>query len=476
MIDKVIKIIEENNLIENGKTIYVGTSGGPDSMCLLTVLSHISKNELSKKKFEVVSVHVNHMLYGIDSDNDMNYVIKYCKENDIECIVYEKDIKKLSKTTKKTVEECGRDYRYKKFRDLLNDGDKVAIAHNLSDNAETMLMHLFRGTGLKGLCSMGYENNGIIRPLLDVSRDEIVEYLENNDIEYQIDKTNLEPVYQRNKVRLEVIPYIKKTFNENIITSLNRSIKSFNIDNAYLEDVSLKAYNDSIIKDGIFDEKMIALNLEKLYDLHESILIRVFQRAFTNINGTQKDLSYTNIIDLKELLKKTSGKKIILNSSICVYKGYNALIWYNEKDFDFNKNFCYDVKINELFYFENADIYVSISDKEENSFPDFDVIKSTVFYFDKIDNNEKHFFIRSKKDEDKIYIKSIDGHKSLKKYFSEEKIDSIFRNEIGMLANNENLLMILDKKMICNDNFISSENDNCDKCKYYVSILKKKNK
>lgn len=476
MIDKVIKIIEENNLIEDGKTIYVGTSGGPDSMCLLTVLDYISKNELSKNNFNVVCVHVNHMLYGIDSDNDMNYVHDYCKDNDIECIIYEKDIKKLSKSTKKTVEECGRDYRYKKFRDLLKDGDKVAIAHNLSDNAETMLMHLFRGTGLKGLCSMSYENNGIIRPLLDVSRDEIVSYLDNNGIEYQIDKTNLEPVYQRNKVRLEVIPYIKKTFNDNIITSLNRSIKNFNIDNAYLEEVSTKAYNESVITDGIYDEKMIALDLEKLCSLHESILIRVFQKAFTKINGTQKDLSFTNITDLKELLKKASGKKIILNSSICVYKGYSSLIWYNEKDFDFNKNFCYDVKINELFYFENADLYVYISDIEENSFTDFTILKSAIFCFDKLEENESQFFIRNKKDDDKIFIKSIDGHKSIKKYFSEEKIDTIFRNEIGMLATNENLLMILDKKLICNDNFISNESDNCDKRKYYVSILKNNSK
>ena len=157
-------------------------------------------------------------------------------------------------------EEAGRALRYGFFREILSSigGGKIAVAHNKNDQAETLLMRFFRGTGIDGLKGMEYKNEDIIRPILGIERSEIEKYLLDRNIESRLDKTNLEPIYNRNKIRLELIPYIKKYFNPNIIDTLWRTSEVVSVDSNFLERYSKETYSklvkkrekNSIILDG----------------------------------------------------------------------------------------------------------------------------------------------------------------------------------------------------------------------------------
>lgn len=454
MYNIILNNIKKYNLIKSNSKIVVGISGGSDSMCLLHILNKIKNTNDLGYTFSLVAVHINHNLRGDEALNDEMFVRKYCENNDIQIIVYSEDIEKLSKQNKQTIEEYARTFRKEKFEKLLeNDNDKIALAHNLPDNAETMLMHLFRGSGLKGLISMGFCDNNIIRPLLNINKEDIYSYLKDNDIAYCTDKTNFTEIYTRNKVRLSLLPYIEQNFNKNIISSLNNTIEMLKIDNNFIEQQAKLSYNNVVSKYN----NCIRLNILKLLELDEAILTRVIIFAFNELNGTSVDLNFRNINDIKSLLTKEANKQIKISKDIIVHKGYFELIFI--KDIYCNiKSFSKNIKLDEITKIsENRYILIS----ENNITPkNYKIVIDNIFSFSKGQN----FYIRNKKDGDKIFIKNV-GHKDLKKFFTEKKIETIFRNSINLLATDDNLLMILDKKII------STDNSNIGNFSYYVKVL-----
>ncbi len=456
MIEKVLNIIKENKLIKENCNIFVGFSGGGDSVCLTEILYRIKEENLLGYDFNLKCVHVNHKLYGEDSDNDEAYAIKYCNERNIEILVYSEQVKELSKELKMTVEEAGRKVRYEIFQSLLkSENDKIAIAHHLSDNAETMLMHLFRGCGLNGLVAMDYDNNNIIRPLIKSTKKDILCFLEKNNIHYQTDKTNFEEVYQRNKVRLSLLPYIEKNFNKNIIESLNNTIDALKIDNNFIEQTASIEYENLSKVEYYKNQKMILLNIKKLKKLHESIFTRIFFMTHKELCGNNVDLNRKNIEDLKKLLNGETGKKIILGKQISAFKGYEYIYFILGNNIYVNEDFKQTLELNKLVKIDNSDLYIHIG--KELKTTKYKLIKSKYIFFDE----EQVFYLRNRRINDKIYIKNINGHKNLKKYFVDEKIDEIFRNDIKLLTNSNNLIMILDKNLISTDNFSNGRFEYC---------------
>lgn len=213
---KVRDTIKDNELIAPGETVLLALSGGPDSMCLLHVLYDLQR----MLGFSFSALHVNHCIRGEAADADEAFLIEHCRELGVELFTERADIPSLAKESGKTEEECGRDVRYRLLKE--KGFDKIAVAHNKNDQAETVLMRLIRGTGVKGLAGMEYKReDGVIRPLLDTGRAEIEQYCRDNGLSPRIDATNSETEYTRNKIRLELIPYLQN-YNPNIIDSLTR--------------------------------------------------------------------------------------------------------------------------------------------------------------------------------------------------------------------------------------------------------------
>ena len=208
---EILKLNEEYNLIENNDTIVVGFSGGPDSVFLVEMLKKLQ----DFFKFKIYLVHINHLLRGEDADADENFSYDYAKRNNLEIFVKRIPIKEIAKKTGKTLEEVGREERYNFFSEIYNKvgANKIATAHNKDDQIETFLFRLVRGTSLQGLEGIKLKYNNIIRPISEIYKKDILEYLNKNEIQYKIDKTNFENEFTRNSIRLDLIPFIEKRYN-----------------------------------------------------------------------------------------------------------------------------------------------------------------------------------------------------------------------------------------------------------------------
>ena len=259
--ETILNTVRKYNLIQNDDVIVVGVSGGPDSMCLLDNL--IALKETLKIK-EIVVAHLNHQIRE-EAEEETLYVKEYCKNHEISCFVKYAKILEISKEEKIGTEEAGRKERYKFFEEVASkvNANKIAIAHNLNDNAETVLMHLIRGSGISGLCGiMPYREGKIIRPLIKCERTQIEKYCEENKLYPKFDKSNNDNTYTRNKVRNELIPYIKKNINPNIIETIDRLSELVTDEENYMNDVTANAYQEILIEEK---DKTIVLNLKKLY-------------------------------------------------------------------------------------------------------------------------------------------------------------------------------------------------------------------
>ena len=201
--EKTLSTIKKYNLIEKGDKIVLGLSGGPDSVCLLHLLNRM-KDVLD---IEVYAAHLNHQIRGMEAQKDALYVSDLCERLGITFFVKSIDVPKYCKENKLSIEEGARKLRYEMFFEIKEslNADKIAIAHNMNDQAETVLMRMMRGTGLQGLKGIDYMRDGvIIRPILDIERADIEAYCEEHKLTPRIDATNLETIYTRNKIRLEL--------------------------------------------------------------------------------------------------------------------------------------------------------------------------------------------------------------------------------------------------------------------------------
>ena len=252
MKEKVEKTILKYDLIENGDKIILGVSGGPDSMCMLNILKDLQNTNLKKLNYEIIVAHVNHMIRE-EAIEDEKYVEDYCKKNNIEFYSKSIDIPKIVNTKKIGEEEAGRIARYEFFDELLEKtkANKIAIAHNKNDRVETVLMNELRGSGLSGLKGIEPRRGKYIRPLIEIEREEIEKYCEENKLEPRIDKTNFENIHTRNKLRNCLIPYIKKEFNPNIIETINRLSEIVTEQEKYIDEIVREKYEEMNIKERI---------------------------------------------------------------------------------------------------------------------------------------------------------------------------------------------------------------------------------
>ena len=314
MEQKAIKTIKDKNLIQNGDKIVVAVSGGPDSMALVNVLKNLNFYGFNIK---IVVAHINHMLRQ-EADNEQKYVEKYCKLNKIECFVKKVDVSAISLEDKRGVEETARKIRYEFFDEVLGktNSNKIAIAHNKNDNVETVIMHLFRGTGINGLKGIDIKRDKYIRPLMECSREEIEKYCKDMNLEPKIDKSNFENTYTRNKIRNVLIPMIKEEFNPNIIESITRLSDIVNQQEEYINKQAKLAYNNIVLNEENENNKdkektLIQIDL-KLFNKEENIIkSKIIIHAITNLFGNCNGIEKIHIDDIIKLCAKNEGNKYL---------------------------------------------------------------------------------------------------------------------------------------------------------------------
>ena len=328
MKEKILEVIRKYNLIESGDKLVLGVSGGPDSMCMLDILNDIKNDKNLNLKFDIVVAHVNHMIRE-EADRDEQYVKEYCEKNNIEFYSRSIDVQKIGNNMKIGTEEAGRNVRYEFFDEILKltKSNKIAIAHNKNDKIETILMNLFRGSGLLGLKGIEAKNGKYIRPLIECERSKIEEYCSEKNLNPRIDKTNFDNTYTRNKVRNVVIPYIKEEFNPNIIETIDRLSELILDEENYMQEITVENYN-LILENENKDE--IVFNLKKFNLLKDIIKSRIILYTVKRLFGTSKGIEKIHIDDIIKLCGNNIGNKytmpnknlkvLVQNKKIYFYK------------------------------------------------------------------------------------------------------------------------------------------------------------
>jgi len=303
----LVKKIQENifryELLERRAKIVVGVSSGPDSVCLLDALCKLQK----KYNPELIVAHVNYGLRGKDSEKDEKFVKKLAKKYSLPT-----EILKVGKVGKS--EDKLRKIRYDFFEKVSKKykADAIAVGHNLNDQAETVLLRIIRGTGLRGIGAMSFatqrgptarpkrnaDGPRIIRPLLNVPRKEILAYLRKNKIVYCIDKSNLGTDFTRNKIRNKLIPQLEKEYNPNIQETL------------YKFSLSAAADYDFIAR---FAKEWLAANknmrVSELNKLHPSILNEVLRQAIEKHIPNLREIESSHIEEILKILKSNKNKR-----------------------------------------------------------------------------------------------------------------------------------------------------------------------
>ena len=441
MLKKVEEYVIENKLIKAKDKILVALSGGPDSVCLLHILYKL-KEVLD---IEIGAIHINHLLRGEESEGDERYIKALCDKLGIKYYVKRIDIKYIANSTGVSLEVAGRNERYKAFEEIRNEYNynKVAVAHNANDQAETVLMRMMRGTGLEGLTGIkAKRKDGIIRPILCLNRYEIEKYCEDNELKPRIDASNYERVYSRNKVRLDILPYMKENFNKDIIETLNRMVLLLQKDNEFIEEYSKKCYdiycskkNDAIIiRKEIFKDELEAINT------------RVVKMAFKKVSKSDQNFEMKHIYKIIELSNGETGKQISLTNNIVCENIYGDVLLSLK---DNNKKTCKDKfisinkeKISDNIEFENYIVKFNVIDSQKKiEFSKDDLIK--FFDYDKI---KKEIIIRNRRDGDKIIPLGMNGSKKIKDIFIDLKIPREERGNIPIVCFDDKIAWVVGLK------------------------------
>lgn len=433
MFYKVRNNILNNNLITTNENIVVGVSGGPDSMALLYVLLDIRKD----LNFNIIIAHVNHGVRGEEALSDQLFVERKAQELKVPYYFKNVDMDAYAKEMGITSEEAGRELRYGFFREILKSigGGKIAVAHNKNDQAETLLLRIMRGTGIDGLKGMDFLAGNIIRPLLNITREEIEQYIYAGQIETVLDKTNLMPIYSRNKVRLELLQYIKENFNPNIINTLWRLSRTSNVDSKFLEEFTENRYNFIVKK---VNKNSIILDGVLFIEENKSIQLRIIRNVISKIIGNLQGISEQNITLLVELFEGLeTGKQLNLPNGIIGRISYNDLV-IEKVEADVVKDFDYILNMGCNKYLELG-LNISLSVVEGNKSIKY---SKNVKYFDyeKISGDIR---IRNRKTGDKFIPFGMNGRKKVKDYFIDNKIPKDLREKIPIIMDDENIIWIL---------------------------------
>lgn len=305
MKNKVLNTIKKYNLIQENDKIVIGVSGGPDSICLLHILNGLKE----KLNFEIVVAHINHMIRK-EAEEETQYVKKFCDKLGIKCYIKRIDVIDKSNKEKIGTEEAGRKARYDFFEEVLNsvNANKIATAHNENDNAETVLMNIFRGAGTSGLKGIEpIRDNKYIRPIIECERSEIEEYCRVNKLQPKIDKTNFENVYTRNKIRNVLIPEIKKEFNPNIIESLNKLSILSRQENNFIQEYAKNIMENELIVEKDLENLQQSINEKQ----NNKICREQMEKEKIAKDKLQKEQMQKNQIEKEEIQRKQLQKEQI---------------------------------------------------------------------------------------------------------------------------------------------------------------------
>ena len=414
---KFLDFIKKNKLLKKGDHVVVACSGGADSVALLVMLKNVSV----ALGISLVAVHVNHNIRGEEATRDENHVKELAERLGVDYVVRSVDAPLYAMEAKKTLEQAARELRYDALRSVKDElnATKIAVAHNKGDQTESVLMHLFRGSGISGVSGMLAKNVDIIRPLLDFDKAELIEYLNKNNISYKEDSTNSDINYSRNFIRHKIVGEVEKVY-PGVSSNVCRFANKMQEINQFINDILpthliLKKQNGVVVLNDASRE-------------HNVIVTRLIFVALEMINA-RVDVEEKHINQIISVFSLQVGKKIDLPNNLVATRVHEGVYLSRQEDELFvERKFKQEDKI------ETAIGVIEVTPEKEAKFGgdglyiDGSLVPETAVW-------------RNIKNGDK-FTKFSGGTKTISKFLTDKKIDAPVRKKMVVLANNDEVLAV----------------------------------
>ena len=430
MMKKIEQYIEKYHMIENKDRIIAGISGGADSVCLLFALLELKKN----MNIEIIAVHVNHGIRGETAARDEGFVRKLCEEHQVECAVYHEDVELIAKKRKQSVEEAGRIVRREAFEKALTEyrGTKIATAHHQNDNAETLLMNLARGAGLKGLGGVRPVNGSVIRPLLCLTRREIEAYLAEKGQGYCQDETNEEDDYTRNRLRHFVIPVLEEQVNSQAVRHMNEAMVQMRQVWEYMEIQRTEACRICVSETPKGAICIKGAEFENLHPVIQKLLVRT---CLVKAAGKEQNITMSHVEAVAGLFEKQPGRRLDLPYAVKAARTYEGVVLNKGKE-KWEEGFLpRELKIPGITTIPELNLTIccrilekpadfslkQVPQKAYTKWFDYDIMKSSLI-------------VRTRQSKDSIVIDKAGKRQKIKSYFINEKIPAKDRGNLPLIA------------------------------------------
>ncbi len=424
----VLRFIDEKKLIEKGDNVLVALSGGPDSVFLLHFLVHFRK----RLDIKIGAIHINHMIRGKAAREDEAFCSDLCLYLDVDLRIVRKNVRQFAGKNKISLEEAGRIIRYREFnRECKRSGyNKIATAHNCSDNAETVLLNLIKGTGLKGISGIPVSRGIIIRPILGLTKEEIYKYLNEKNISYRTDLSNQSNEYERNLLRNKIIPVIKENLNPNI----ERTV--FNSSGVFTEISRLFEEASGSLTDNLFSvlKYELRLSLKALNDANKAVssfaLKLQIERNFS-VKAEFNDIK--KILSLKD---KQAGRTVELSNKLSAIKEREYIVIRRKTKNQADKTIR--LKEGESVAVDGAKLKIK---NIEGSFEGYSGSRKKEYISG--DSIKGNFLLRRWKNGDKFFPLGLGGSKKISDFLNEQRIPSSKKRDQLVLTNENKIVWVV---------------------------------
>lgn len=425
MLDKVKKTLKKYNMLTQGEKIVLGVSGGADSIALL-----YSLNELIDYGLELIIAHLNHRLRVDEAKRDADFVKEIAKSLGLTFVYAEVDTLKYKEESQLSTEDAARQLRYKFFDQVMSKhyATKLATAHTLDDQAETVLMRLIRGSGSKGLSGIPPVSINIIRPLIEISRSEIENYLNSRDIKWVEDASNVSREFLRNRIRHDLIPELE-SYNPQIKETLAKTADILRAEYEFIKIETEKYFNE------VFSENRseITGNLLKYESIDKILRYSLLRTAIENLNRNLKNISSIHIISADDfLLSETASGQIELPEETVIVKGYDTFLVTKKSEIE--REFYYSIQSPGKWSFPELEVEISLVKTQSLEKKD-----ESVAYFDP-ELVKFPIEVRSFKTGDRFSPLGMQSSKKLQDYFTDIKLPKFLRSRVPIFISDGEIM------------------------------------
>lgn len=432
MNNRLLKTVERtifaHGMLNPKDSVVIGVSGGPDSVALLHMLFKIAPHF----SLRLGVAHLNHCLRQNDSDNDAEFVESLAATFDLPCYVQKRDIRRYQREKKLSLEDAARHVRYEFLDHIANtyQYNKIALGHHADDNAELVLMNLFRGTGTLGLSGIPPKRDEkIIRPMIRLKRADIIKFLDQNRLKYVFDRTNADTRHLRNRVRHDLIPVLKKAYNPKISDTLNRLSSIIRSEEEWIEDMVQPFFEKAVLR---VRQNQIELSVPVLNGYHKALQRRVIRLALSKAKGDLRRIGFANIDSVIDLLvKKSAFGKIDLPAGLRIRREQDtihifrvqrlALDDYRDSDGWDAFSFEYQIEKFEPVFVKEIKAHIRFSEMDIEHMPDYRCTGQHANFFDK-DALNLPMVLRNFRPGDAFRPLGVRGTQKLKKFFIDKKV------------------------------------------------------